>query len=86
MCIHKCPVLGRTCCQSPIRPKTLRRDIIDLLYQGGSAATAPSTLRPSNISCLRADVLPEPRPPCDLYIFPVSGRRCCQSPIRPATF
>ena len=34
-------------------------------------------------SCIRAYVLPEPRPPCDLYTFPVSKRRCCQSPHPP---
>ena len=61
--MHKCPVLGRTCCQSPIRPTTSGRDIIEFLYQGGRAARAPSTLRHLNMSCLRADVLPEPRPP-----------------------
>ena len=44
--MHKCSVLGRTCCQSPIHPTTFRRDIIDLLYQGERAARAPSTLRP----------------------------------------
>ena len=56
MYIHKCPVLGRACCQRPIRPATFRRDVKDLLYQGRRAARALSTLRPLNISCLRVDV------------------------------
>ena len=83
----------------PIRPATFRRDIIDLVYQGGRAAKAPSTLRAFNtvsskathiiwiiIFCIRADVLLEPYPPCNLSgpsAFKLPGRTCCQSSVHP---
>ena len=41
-----------------------------------------SPIRPTSfqrdimISCIRADVLPEPHPPCDLFLDPVSGLTC----------
>ena len=85
-----------TCFQSPILHATFRFDCEDFLYQDGRAARATSSLQPLNVSCIRfpcikANVLPKPRPPCnplttkEIYIYIYIYGRAAKVPpaIRP---